>query len=188
MATKTPTKKPATRNTRQDSPTFERAKLLSPTESGAEKIARTFALDPVDYAGIRDATEEHMVKLGQVLPINETALKIHVQRLTGAHVAGAVRAGEFYSQRCTDARNLTSSLANDARDEDRDAPIGFDSRAARARQFAAEAGMQAHALLAAAEGALAAYAFLIGEDWKPYEGTNAPVSREAAAAELDAFS
>ena len=71
---------------------------------------------------------------------------------------------------------------------DRDAPIGFDSRAARARQFAAEAGMQAHALLAAAEGALAAYAFLIGEDWKPYEGTNAPVSREAAAAELDAFS
>ena len=88
-----------------------------------------------------------------------------------------------------EARMLTSKLANDARDEDRDAPAGFDSRAQRARQFAADLTMQAYALLAAAEGAISAYLTITGEDWKPY---NAPaedegVARKSAAAELSAF-
>ena len=45
-------------------------------------------------------------------------------------------------------------------------------------------------LLAAAEGAVHAYAAITGDEWKPYEGPSVPagnVSRQAAAAELDAL-
>ncbi len=44
--------------------------------------------------------------------------------------------------------------------------------------------------MAAAEGALAAYADIIGEAWKPYEAPVAPaatVARKSAAAEMAAF-
>jgi len=77
----------------------------------------------------------------------------------------------------------------DDRDEDRDGVSGFESRAERARIFAAEMGLQAHALLAAAEGAVSAYAHLTGSEWKPYEApSTAPsVSRASAAAQLGAF-
>jgi hypothetical protein len=50
--------------------------------------------------------------------------------------------------------------------------------------------LQAFALMAAAEGALAAYADLTGETWKPYEAplpASASVSRRSAAAEMAAF-
>ena len=50
--------------------------------------------------------------------------------------------------------------------------------------------LQSFALLAAAEGALAAYADITGEDWKPYEAPVAPaasVSRKSAAVEMAAF-
>jgi hypothetical protein len=79
---------------------------------------------------------------------------------------------------------------NDNRDEDRDGPSGFEDRAARARSFAAEMGLQAYALLAAAQGAVDAYAQMIGEDWKPYEAPRSVsenVSRQSAAAEMAAF-
>ena len=85
---------------------------------------------------------------------------------------------------------LTSRLLNDDRDEDRDGPSGFDSKAERARRFAAEMGLQSFALLAAAEGAIAAYADATGDDWKPYQEPLAPagsVSRKSAAAEIAAF-
>ena len=75
-------------------------------------------------------------------------------------------------------------------DEDRDGPIGFDSKAERARLFAAEMALQSFALLAAAEGAIAAYADVTGETWKPYEAPLPPagaVSRQSAAAEMAAF-
>jgi hypothetical protein len=76
------------------------------------------------------------------------------------------------------------------RNEDRDGPIGFESKAERARLFAAEMAMQSFALLAAAEGAIAAYADVTGETWKPYEAPTAPaatVSRQSAVAEMAAF-
>ena len=50
--------------------------------------------------------------------------------------------------------------------------------------------LQSYALMAAAEGALAAYAEITGEDWKPYEAPAAPaasVARQSAAAEMAAF-
>jgi hypothetical protein len=85
-------------------------------------------------------------------------------------------AGQFYSRAVTEAREATAKLANDMRDEDLDGPVGFDSQSQRKREFAADMGLQAHALRMAAEGAVAAYEQVIGETWKPSSGrSNTPV-------------
>ena len=42
--------------------------------------------------------------------------------------------------------------------------------------FAAEMGLQAHALMAAAEGAVHAYAHITGDTWKPYEAATPAAS------------
>jgi hypothetical protein len=50
--------------------------------------------------------------------------------------------------------------------------------------------MQAYALLAAAEGAIAAYKDITGEDWKPYQAPvegPATVERKAASVQMSAF-
>lgn len=115
---------------------------------------------------------------------------MHLQRVVGAFVSSACGAGQFYGQKVSQAIDLTSRLANDDRDGDRGGPSGFDDRAARARIFAAETGLQAYALLAAAEGAVSAYAHITGETWKPYEAprmNSQSVSRQSAAAEMAAF-
>jgi hypothetical protein len=54
------------------------------------------------------------------------------------------------------------------RDEDRDGIAGFETKAERALNFAAEMGLQSYAMLAAAEGAIIAYKEIIGSDWKAY--------------------
>jgi hypothetical protein len=116
-------------------------------------------------------------------------MEIHLQRIVGSYVASACGAGVFYSNKVSAARELTSRLSNDARDEDRDGVAGFDSRAERARHFAAQMGLQAYALTATAEGAVAAFAHATGSEWKPYRPSNdaAPVSRRAAEAQMAAF-
>ena len=145
----------------------------------------------MDYHAIREATEEQVGRSAQALQSNvsETAMRIHLQRIVGAFVGSAHGAAIFYGNKVTQARDLTTSLANEDRDEDRDGVYGFENKVARAQQFAAEAGLAAFALLAAAEGAVHAYAEVTGDDWKPYEAS-APagnVSRQAAAAAMDAF-
>ena len=66
-----------------------------------------------------------------------------------------------------------------------------DSKAQRKREFAADMGLQAHALRCAAEGAVAAYQQVIGETWKPYdrqpEVNGAKIDRKAAAHQMSAF-
>ncbi|HEY1926282.1 MAG TPA: hypothetical protein VGG92_02360 [Caulobacteraceae bacterium] len=117
-------------------------------------------------------------------------MRIHLQRVVGAFVSSAHGAATFYSSKVTVARELTTKLANEDRDEDRDGVLGFDTKAARAREFAAQAGLAAFALFAAATGAVHAYAEITGEDWKPYVAPleqPRSVSRQAAAAELDAL-
>ena len=117
-------------------------------------------------------------------------MRIHLQRVVGALVSSAHGAATFYSAKVTIARDQTSKLANEDRDEDRDGVYGFETKAARAREFAAQAGLTAFALLAAATGAVHAYAEITGEEWKPYQAPTAPsrsVSRQAAAAEMDAI-
>jgi hypothetical protein len=186
--------KPAsrTRETRQ-AITLELVTAHTPTAAQAEKMAAAFALDPVDYHAIRETTEEQIGRAAQVLQpgVHEAAMKIHLQRIVGAFVSSAYGAAQFYGNKVTQARDLTSRLANDNRDEDREGVYGFESRAARARGFAAQAGLAAYALLAAAEGAVDAYIAVTGDTWKPYEAPQmaaASVSRQTAEAELDAFS
>lgn len=193
MASKTRTQaaaKPATRTTQVRQPiTLELAIAVCPHGALADNLSRTFGLEPVDTAGIREATEEHLALASKALPLSEKAFEMHLQRIVGAYVSSAYGAGQFYSNKVTQARELTMKLANEDRDEDRDGVSGFESRAERARIFAAEMGLQAHALIAAAEGAVSVYAHLTGSEWKPYEApSQAPtVSRGSAAAQLGAF-
>jgi hypothetical protein len=172
--------------------TLELAVAICPHEALAANLSRTFGLEPVDFHAIREATEEHMVRSANALVdnLNERAMAMHLQRVVGSFVASACGAGQFYGQKVSQAKDLTARLANDDRDEDRDGPSGFEDRAARARIFAAEMGLQAYALLAAAQGAVDAYAQMIGEDWKPYEAPRPAtehVSRQSAATEMAAF-
>jgi hypothetical protein len=190
------TSRPAgsTRSTTARTPiTLESATALCPTEAQAAAIATAFGLDPVAGDDIFTATRQSLLEAAASLTahLSEKALAMHLQRIVGAYVGSAFGAGGFYSGRVTAARDLTSRLANDQRDEDRDGPVGFQSRAQRAREFAAQAGLQAHAVLVAAQGAVSAYAHLTGEDWKPYAGQQQPVgeavSRQAAEEQLAAF-
>jgi len=172
--------------------TFELVARLAPHQGLADNLVRTFGLDTVDYDGIRDATKEHIAAAAEAFgtALNEKALQIHLQRITGAFVSSAFGAAQFYGTKVTAARDLTTRLLNDDRDEDRDGPLGFESKAERARLFAAEMALQSFALMAAAEGAVSAYAEITGETWKPYEAPVAQaagVARKSAAVEMAAF-
>ena len=194
--TQTPTQTQAAKRTRKTDErqiyTLEYATAICPHAGLASNLSSTFGLNPVDAAGIRDATKNLIVQSADALAanLNEKALQMHLQRVVGAFVSSACGAGQFYGQKMSQARDMTTRLANEDRDEDRDGPSGFESRAARARLFAAETGLQAHALLCAAEGAVDAYADATGETWKPYEAprlNSQNLSRQSAAAELAAF-
>ena len=172
--------------------TLELVAAHAPSQGLVGRLCSTFGLDAVDYEGIRDATKTQISFSAEALQttVNETAMKIHLQRVVGSFVGSAYGAAQFYGGKVTQARDLTSKLANDDRDEDREGVYGFESRAARARQFAAEAGLTAFALMAAAEGAVDAYTHVTGDKWKPYEppvAGPATVGRQAAEAELAAF-
>jgi hypothetical protein len=172
--------------------TLELVVARAPHAALAENLSRTFGIDPVDCQAILESTEEHVALAAKALEpaLNEKAMQIHLQRIVGSFVASAYGAAQFYSTKVTEARERTMASANDDRDEDRDGAVGFESKAARARLFAAQMGLQAYALMAAAEGAVSAYAHIIGEDWKPYEASvaaSATVARKSAAAELAVF-
>lgn len=188
---KTDPRRSATQN--RPAITYEDAERLCPHQGLADNLARTFALDGVDMAAIREAMEQHITQTAEIMQgaLNERAMAMHLQRIVGAYVGSAYGAGSFYTQKVTVARDETTKMANDHRDEDRDGVLGFESKAARARQFAAEMGLQAAALLAAADGAVHAYEHVVGEAWKPYQpsGTDSSrtVTRRAASEEMAAF-
>ena len=176
--------------------TYGTAEALCPDVGQAATIARMFGLDDVDEAGIRESAEECFGRLGQALRphLNDRALAIALQRMVGAYVGSAFGAGQFYSNKVSEAQAATNRLLNDGADEDREEGSGFETAAQRKREFAAEVGLQARALLVAAEGAVSAYAHLTGEEWKPFtppanQGAAAApaVSREAAKAQMGAF-
>ena len=196
-ATRQSTAQTAQRPARRPAPdrqtiTFELVAAHAPHAALAENLSRTFGLEPVDYAAILESTEEHVGLSARVLQpvLNSQALRIHLQRVAGAFVGSAYGAAQFYGGKVSQARDLTIASQNDDRDGDRDGAAGFDSKAQRARLFAAEMGLRAYALMAAAEGAVSAYAHMTGETWKPYEAPATPASgiaRQSAAAELAAF-
>ena len=118
--------------------------------------------------------------------LNEMATRGKLQRIGGALGGSAVGAGRFYSEKVSEARTAAARAADGG--EERGAPIGLESKAQRTREFAADMAMQAFALLAAAKGAVDAYAELTGEDWKAYETRpEAQVEKKAAEAQMAAF-
>ena len=197
MAAKTSNPKTAQLPAARKSPvrqaiTFELVQAHAPHAGLAENLSRTFGIDPVDYAAILEATEENIGLSAKALQptLNDKAMEIHLQRVVGSFVSSAYGAATFYGTKVTQAKDLTMKSQNDDRDEDRGGVSGFESKAERARQFAAEMGLQAYALMAAAEGAVSAYAHITGEDWKPYEAPAAPASstsRQSAEAQMAAF-
>ncbi|RWB58715.1 MAG: hypothetical protein EOQ48_21620 [Mesorhizobium sp.] len=173
--------------------TLEMVRLCCPDASQASLIAESFGLPILDSDGIRDLHERLIIDTAEALNdgLGERAMQIHLQRIVGAFVGSAHGAGQFYSRAVTEARDATAKAANDTRDEDLDGPVGFDSAAQRKREFAADMGVQSHALRMAAEGAVAAYEQVVGERWKPFERTienpGQSVDRKAAELQLAAL-
>ncbi|MDM9621939.1 hypothetical protein [Rhizobium sp. S96] len=173
--------------------TIEMVRLTCPDIDQALKIAESFGNAIVDSDGIRDLHERLINETADALSegLGERAMQIHLQRIVGAFVGSAHGAGQFYSKAVTEARDATAKAANDARDEDLDGPVGYDSTAHRKREFAADMGIQAHALRMASEGAVDAYRQIVGDSWKPFdrpvENPGHSVDRRAAAAQMSAF-
>ncbi|MEK1852491.1 MAG: hypothetical protein AAAC48_11620 [Phyllobacterium sp.] len=183
-------KRPATS---QRATTLEMVKHVCPDSAQALRICDSFGLPVIDGDGIRNLHRAQLIESAEALKdgLGEKAMQIHMQRIAGSFVGSAYGAGQFYSRSVTQARDLTARLSNDMRDEDLDGPVGFDSRAQRKREFAADMGLQAHVLRMAAEGAVAAYEHITGEAWKPYErlaeNTGTSVDQKAAALQIAAF-
>jgi hypothetical protein len=142
---------------------------------------------PYEYTIINDCDDFNAAspRMG-----NDKAMEIQPQRIVGAFVSSAYGAATFYQSKVTAARDLTMASQNDDRDEDRTGVAGFESKAERTRHFAAEMGLQAYALMAAAEGAVHAYAHVTGETWKPYEppvAASSSTSRKSATEQMAAF-
>ena len=173
--------------------TIEMVRLTCPDEAQALKIAESFGTVILDSDGIRDMHERLIIETATALSegLGERAMQIHLQRIVGAYVGSAHGAGQFYSKAVTEARDATAKNAVDARDEDIDGPVGYDSAAQRKREFAADMGVQAHALRMAAEGAVSAYEQIVGEVWKPFdrpvEHPGQTLDRKAAATQMSAF-
>ncbi|WP_107676218.1 hypothetical protein [Agrobacterium sp. LAD9] len=173
--------------------TLEMVRLTCPDTAQALLISESFGTAVVDSDGIRDLHERLIIETAHSLSdgLGERAMQIHLQRIVGAYVGSAHGAGQFYSRAVSEARDATAKAANDARDEDLDGPVGYDSAAQRKREFAADMGIQSHALRMAAEGAVAAYEQVVGESWKPFdrpvENPGQGLDRKAAAAQMAAF-
>lgn len=171
--------------------TLEMVRLCCPDSHQATLISESFGLAVLDSDGIRDFHKRSLIEGADALSegLSDKAMQIHLQRIVGSYVGSAFGAGQFYSKAVTEARDATAKLANDMRDED--GPVGFDSNAQRKREFAADMGVQAHALRMAAEGAVAAYEHIVGETWKPYErqpeNPGQTVSRQAAELQMAAL-
>jgi len=192
MSAQSRNSKPDSRQPAKRAASLETLRLLAPTATQAQKIAESFGLDPVDGDGMKLLHHDLLTETADAMKdtLNERSLQIHMQRLVAAFVGSAVSSAQFYSRTVTDARDATSSLANNDRDEDRDGPVGFDSPAQRKREFAASAALQSFTLAMAAEGAASAYAEIFGETWKPYERPVEPgqkLARKAGQMQLDAF-
>jgi hypothetical protein len=172
---------------------LEMVRLACPDSAQASLISESFGLPVIDSQGIRDLHHKIIVDTAESLNegLGDRAMQIHLQRIVGSYVGSAHGAGQFYSRAVTEARDATAKSANDARDEDLDGPVGFDSNAQRKREFAADMGIQAHALRCAAEGVVTAYEEIVGEAWKPFERqvetSGQSVDRKAAELQMAAL-
>lgn len=173
--------------------TLEMVRLCCPDSNQASLISESFGLPVLDSDGIREFHERSLIESADTLSegLSDKAMQIHLQRIVGSYVGSAYGAGQFYSKAVSEAKDASARLANDMRDEDLEGPVGFDSAAQRKREFAADMGLQSHALRMAAEGAVSAYEHIVGEAWKPYqrqvENPGQSVSRQAAELQMAAL-
>ncbi|NKX68197.1 hypothetical protein HEP89_29090 (plasmid) [Labrenzia sp. 5N] len=173
--------------------TLEMVRHTCPDSAQASLISESFGLPVIDSDGIRDLHHQMIIDTSDSLNegLGNRAMQIHLQRIVGSYVGSAHGAGQFYSKAVTEARDATAKGANNTRDEDLDGPVGFDGAAHRKREFAADMGLQAHALRCAAEGVVAAYENVVGEAWKPFqrqvENPGQSVDRKAAELQMAAF-
>ncbi|MCZ7497243.1 hypothetical protein G6M78_16020 [Agrobacterium tumefaciens] len=193
MAKPATTRQPARVVQLRKGATLEMVRLTCPDAVQALRIAESFGTAVVDGDGVRDTHERLIIETADALSegLAERAMQIHLQRIVGAYVGSAHGAGQFYSRAVTEARDATAKAANDARDDDRDGIVGYDSSAQRKREFAADMGIQAFSLRMAAEGAVAAYEHVVGETWKPFDrpidNPGQSLDRKAADAQMDAL-
>ncbi|MFC3722007.1 hypothetical protein [Neoaquamicrobium sediminum] len=186
-------RQPARTVERRKATTLEMIRHCCPDAALAAHIAEIFARQSVDSDGVRELHRRMIVETADAMSegVGERAMQIHLQRIVGAYVGSAFGAGQFYSRAVSEARAASSRLENDARDEDRDGPVGFDSAADRKREFAADMCLQSHALLMAAEGAVSGYEHVVGERWKPYEraveNPGRTLDRKVAEMQMAAF-
>jgi hypothetical protein len=172
---------------------LEMVRLACPDSAQASLISESFGLPVIDSDGIRDLHHKIIVDTAESLNegLGDRAMQIHLQRIVGSYVGSAHGAGQFYSRAVSEARDATAKSSNDARDEDLDGPVGFDSNAQHKREFAADMGIQAHALRCAAEGVVTAYEEVVGEAWKPFqrqvENPGQTVDRKAAELQMAAL-
>ena len=172
---------------------LEMVRLACPDSAQASLISESFGLPVIDSDGIRALHHKIIVDTAESLneSLGDRAMQIHLQRIVGSYVGSAHGAGQFYSRAVSEARDATAKSANDTRDEDLDGPVGFNSNAQRKREFAADMGIQAHALRCAAEGVVTAYEEVVGEAWKPFqrqvENPGQTVDRKAAELQMAAL-
>jgi len=172
---------------------LEMVRLACPDSAQAFLISESFGLPVIDSDGIRELHHKIIVDTADALNegLGDRAMQIHLQRIVGSFVGSAHGAGQFYSRAVTEARDATAKGSNDSRDEDLDGPVGFNGAAQRKREFAADMGLQAHALRCAAEGVVRAYEQVIGESWKPFtrqvENSGQTVDRKATELQMAAL-
>ncbi|GBQ34119.1 hypothetical protein HLH34_18885 [Gluconacetobacter azotocaptans] len=172
--------------------TVEAAARLAPTIGQVAKMVEFFALKDLHAPTIREATVNAITSAARALQecMNALGLKIYLHRVVDGYVRAAYGAAQHYDQKANEARDLSSPFANQHRDEDRMGIDGQENEAGKARATAAQAGVNAFAALVAAQGAVTAYVFMTGDEWRPYSRSVAPgrsVARRAAAEELSCF-
>ena len=167
---------------------------LCPSQENGERMSQAFGLEPVDFDAIRATTARCIASMAAALSdnlvstnditgeLNDRAHEIHVQRIVDGFVRSAYGAAMFYEGKAKVVRDLRSGFANQDRDEDRMGIDGGANKLDQAQAFAARVGLQALALLAAANGAADAYRTLFTRDWKPYAKTAAPAQAVDAKA------
>lgn len=147
MSARTPRQTAPTASSRKPT-TLEMVQATCPDAEFAADIGARFGLLVPDSDEIRDLHECLIVETAEALGegLGERAMQIHLQRIVGAFIGSAYGAGQIYSRAVTEGWDLVSWLSNDDRDEDRDGPVGFESRAERKARFAGQMCMQSHAL------------------------------------------
>lgn len=179
-------------------PTLADILRLVPSDDQMTRIVNAFGVESGDVDELTGAgsnlIRDQYALLSPVLvstirgEANYQGLKLHLDRVVDGLIRSAYGAANFYENRRMIAKDAADSWANQHRDEDRMGVDGGENRVAGLRRIAAENGAKAYALAALATGACAAYAELMGAEWKPYQRDDGrTLDQKVAAAQAEAL-